>query len=159
MRTPTYDLDAAVLDIDLHTGKLVTVDDVVSKADALLALADDCSDVHAAQNANVLDAAGKLAYLFLDRGIKVVGLNYPAYLARVMTFGGPILSYGVLLREGLLKAQSPIARRGPERPPRLPEPRLTSDGTRATSKGERRLAETVSICRTPPSVARRSIRR
>ncbi len=109
-RTPTYDIDAAVLNIDLHTGKLVTIDDVVSKADALLALADDCSDVQAVQNANVLDAAGKLAYLFLDHGIKVVGLNYPTYLARVMTFGGPILSYGVLLREGLLKPQSPIAR-------------------------------------------------
>ena len=85
-RTPTYDLDAAVLNIDLHTGKPWSrSDDVVSKAEALLALADACSDVQAAQNVNVLDAAGKLAYLFLDHGIKVVGLNYPTYLARVMT--------------------------------------------------------------------------
>jgi hypothetical protein len=113
-RQPTYDIGAAVLNIDLHTGKLVTIDDVVSKPDALLPLADDCSDVHLEDppNGYVLDH-GRLAYLFLDHGIKVVGFDYPLYLSYARgeaSFRGPILSYGALLREGLLKPQSPIAR-------------------------------------------------
>jgi hypothetical protein len=57
-----------------------------------------------------LDAAWRVAYLFLDHGIKVIGLEYPTYLSRTLTFGGPVLSYGALLREGLLTPQSPIAR-------------------------------------------------
>jgi hypothetical protein len=112
-RQATYDIDAAVLNIDLHTGKLVTIDDVVSKEDALLPLADDCSDVHLEDppDGYVLDQ-GKLAYLFLEHGIKVVGLDFPLYLSFARgeaSFGGPILSYGALLRDGLLKPHSPIA--------------------------------------------------
>ncbi len=100
---PSNYVGATVLDLDVATGDAVTAADVVTDEKRVVALAQTCSDGPMAL------AESEPALLFLPRGIRVVGTSYPHALA-VATFQGPVVSYGALLRDGLLKAGSPIAR-------------------------------------------------
>jgi len=100
---PTNFAGATVLNLDVATGKAVTVTEVVTDEKRLVEMSRRCSD-----EAPDLAESGP-SFLFLPRGIQVVGTSYPHAIA-VVTFQGPVISYASLLRDGLLAAGSPIAR-------------------------------------------------
>jgi hypothetical protein len=100
---PSNFAGATVLNLDVATGNEVTVADVVTNEKRLLDIAATCSE------AEILLAENGPAYMFLPHGIQVVGTSY-GHAAAVATFKGPVISYAALLRDGLLKAGSPIAR-------------------------------------------------
>jgi hypothetical protein len=100
---PENYMGATVLNLDVATGEAVTAAEVITDTKRLVEIAQKCSD------GEVPPAGGDPDYLFLPRGIQVVGTSYPHALA-VFTFQGPVISYASLLRDGLLKEGSPIAR-------------------------------------------------
>ncbi len=102
---PSNFVGASVLDLDVTTGRPIAITDVVKDPAALLKLASSCSDADLGRD---LEDASP-AYLFLPRGIRVVGTSYGHAIA-ALTFQGPEIAYAALLRDGLLKADSPIAR-------------------------------------------------
>jgi hypothetical protein len=112
---PANAVGANVLNLDVATGRTIALAEVVKDEGRLLKLAGSCS---ADDRGRDLENASP-AYLLLRHGIRVVGTSYAHALA-VMTFQGPEISYAALLRDGLLKPDSPIAREWANEKPAAP---------------------------------------
>jgi hypothetical protein len=108
---PGNAVDYSHVTFDLRTGKAIGQKDVLAKIPT--SLVESCKQWYAKAHASEwdgidIDADGSTFVLVPD-GIQIFGTSY-GHAAAVLTGRGPVLTWGALLRENALRADSPVKR-------------------------------------------------